>query len=100
MTTVSLQYTDSSGTHYKRDFNVMLLKGLTAPDEVKIIGVQHEYLNGSRDEQIIGFRRATTMDFGVVEDQSARLFIWEFLKNPRRRVAYGTDIIYAALGVG
>lgn len=100
MTTVSLQYTDENGDNFKQDFNVMLMKGFTGPDEVQFVAVQHKLLNGGVSEQIRGFRRAVTFDFGVVEEQSDRLFIWEFLRHPRRRVVYGNDVIYAALGAG
>ena len=100
MTTVSLQYTDENGDNQKQDFNVLLMKGFTTPDEVQFVAAQHKYLNGSVSEQFRGFRRAVTFDFGVVEEQSDRLFIWEFLRHPRRRVVYGNDVIYAALGAG
>lgn len=97
MTTITLIYRNS-GTDYSQDFDVLSIRGLADVDEVKFVAVQHRYLNGSIEEQMRGFQRVPTIDFGVVTDFSKRLFLYNFVMNPMRQIQYNGDVFYAGLG--
>jgi hypothetical protein len=95
--TVTLSYRES-GTDYEQDFDVFSIRGLDDVDEVKIVGIQHFYLDGSVEEQIKGFQRVATIDFGVVRDFSLRNYLYNFVRNPDRQIRYQGDVLFAALG--
>lgn len=97
MTTIVLQYTNG-GVDYSESFDVLSIRGLADVDAVGIIGVPHRYLNGSADEQIRGFQRRPTIDFGVVTDFSKRVFLLNFVINPTRQIQYQGETFYGALG--
>lgn len=88
--TVTLRYT-RSGTIQTRVFPVLAVKGSDTPDAMLIHGVQHRYLNGSTEEQILGLNKRISIDFGVVEEREARAFLADFIKAEQRSYEYSTQ---------
>jgi hypothetical protein len=97
VSTITLAYTES-GTEYSQNFDMLSIRGLDDVDEVRIVGTQHFYLNGSVEEQIKGFQRIATLDFGVVHSFADRAFLYNFVRNPDRQIRYQGDVLFAALG--
>jgi hypothetical protein len=91
---ITLQYT-ASGSEFTRIYEVAYLKGFDDPDEFQIFGVQNRYLNGSIDEQILGFRRVITVDFGVLQDYTDKEFLSRFIANPDREIRRNDPIAIA-----
>jgi hypothetical protein len=95
--TITLSYRES-GTNYSQDFVMLSIRGLDDVDEVKFVGTQHRYLSGAVEEQIKGFQRVATLDFGVVHSFADRTFLYNFVRNPVRQIRYNGDVLFAALG--
>ena len=85
MIDITLAYTEG-GTEYTHDFELLSLKGYDDIDQVEIVGVQHRHLDGSISEQIRGYRRILSLDFGVLQDFEGRLFLVNFIRNSDREV--------------
>lgn len=67
--------------------NVNSVRGASDPDDFDIFpGIQHKYLSGSLEEQIKGFRRNITIDFGVQANFADRKAILDFLLDPNRQL--------------
>ena len=96
MPTVTLQYNDS-GTDYTRDYDAISLRGFDDPDEFRIVMVQHEHLDGSITEDIQGFVRIATVDFGVLQDREDKQFLSRFLLSDERVITYDTTNISVVL---
>lgn len=62
------------------------------PDEVRIVGVQHRYLNGGMEEQTLGFNKIIEVDFGVIQNHEAAKFLHAFLFNERKTILYGAYV--------
>lgn len=84
---ITLKYF-SGGTEYERSFPLLAFRGVDDPDEFRIVGQQYVDPAGAITEQIIGFRRIMTLDFGVVQSFDDRIFLQRFLTSETRRIAY------------
>lgn len=98
LNTITLKYFvpasgGSGGNEYVRSFPLLALRGVDDPDEIRIVGQQYSDPAGVLSEQIIGFKRIMTLDFGVVQSFDDRKFLHAFLSSEPRRIAY-------SLGVG
>lgn len=97
--TITLYYKES-GTGFERDFTVLSLRGLDDIDNVRIVGIQHKNLDGSISEQIRGFQRRATIDFGVVNSFEDRTFLYKWVQtHSERQIWHEGEIFYATLGV-
>jgi hypothetical protein len=85
---VILSYTDS-GVSYSLALAVLSMRGLDEPDELRLVGIQHKYLDGSGEDQIQGFQKVITLDFGVVSSPVARRFLAGFVQSEDKVVIYG-----------
>ncbi|HEY5614411.1 MAG TPA: hypothetical protein VIL52_00180, partial [Bacteroidota bacterium] len=92
MTPVVLQHDASA-----RSFVVLNLRGFDEPDEIRLVGVQHGYRNGIVEEQLRGFKRVMTVDFGVLATQLDRLFVLNFLKSANRQIRTASQLAHVAL---
>ena len=98
MNTITLKYFvpvsgGPGGNEYARSFPLLAMRGVDDPDEFRILGQQYVDPAGEISEQIIGFKRIMTLDFGVVQSFDDRKFLHAFLSSEPRRIAY-------SLGVG
>jgi len=80
-----------------RSYAALSLRGFDEPDEVRLIGRPHEYPDGSLDEQLRGFKRVITIDFGVLQNLADRIFILKFLNGAKRQVRTATQVAFVAL---
>lgn len=78
----------SGSNEYERSFPLLAMRGVDDPDEFRIVGQQYVDPAGAISEQIIGFKRIMTLDFGVVQSFDDRKFLHAFLTSETRRVAY------------
>ena len=98
MNTITLKYFvpasgGSGGNEYVRSFPLLAMRGVDDPDEFRIVGQQYVDPAGEISEQIIGFKRIMTLDFGVVSANldggfEDRKFLHAFLISEVRRIAY------------
>lgn len=86
---ITLVYTDS-GTTYTLSLNTLSMRGVSEPDELRMVSVQHKYLDGSSEEQIRGFQKVITIDFGVIQVPAYRRFLVQFIKSEVKSIVYGT----------
>jgi hypothetical protein len=89
MASVKLTYTDpETGSSASTTFTgVLVTRGWYEFDDMELFpGIQHSYLSGSMDEQISGFRRRITIDFGVISSFASRKAILYFLKDSARQI--------------
>ena len=92
MTPVVLQHDATA-----RSFAVLSLRGFDEPDEIRLVGVQHGYRNGILEEQLRGFKRVMTVDFGVLTNQLDWLFVLNFLKSANRQIRTASQLAHVAL---
>lgn len=85
--TITLKYL-SGGIEYERSFSLLALRGVDDPDEFRMVGQQYVDPAGEITEQMIGFKRIMTLDFGVVQSVEDRIFLQRFLTSETRRIAY------------
>lgn len=91
MDTITLTYTPFGGTLTSKGFNVNAVRGLDDPDEFAFFpALQHNYLDGTIEDQIKGFRRIITIDFGVIADRNDRIAILNFILDNGRKLSYGS----------
>jgi len=80
-----------------RSYAALSIRGLDDPDETEIVGVQHQYLNGTLEEEILGFHRLPTIDLGVVQDSDDKLHIHGFLTHENRQITTAGDFANVVL---
>lgn len=89
MATVTLAYTNKSGTSYSKAYaSVRTVRGLDRADEWENYGLQQKSLDGDVTETFLGFRRIFTVDLGVISDADERAFIAHFLIAPTKSITY------------
>lgn len=94
MASISLKYVDSAGTTYTQTFTVLAVKGFDAADDVELFpGIQHHYLNGSFDDQNIGFFRKFQVSFAADIVQTARKFLLDWSRANYRYLTFTHDSI-------
>lgn len=92
MPTITLAY--NNGTEFTRSFTLNSAKGFDVPDEFRIVGVQHRYLSGAISEQIQGFQRVITLDFGVINSAADREFLWNFIVTANRQLRDSSTALF------
>jgi hypothetical protein len=85
--TVSLRYY-KSGILNSKSFNALSVKGFDDPDRVQFVAFQYPIVDGSIQEEIVGFRRFITLDLGVVTSAADRRTIQEFLTANQRSASF------------
>ena len=80
-----------------RSYSALSVRGLADPDEAQIVGVQHDYRNGGVEEEILGFKRVATVDFGVLQDADDREHILNFLIHEQRSIETTSETANVAL---
>lgn len=80
-----------------RSFAALSVKGLDEPDDVRLVGVQHEYRNGVIAEQLQGFQRVITLDLGVLTDKDDRFFLLKFLTSSNRQLRTSSQLSFVSL---
>lgn len=85
---VKLGYDDpETGAATTTTLTVNSVKGWYEADDFQIFpGIQHRYLSGAVNEQIAGFRRVITIDFGVISTYANQKAILYFLMDPDRTI--------------
>lgn len=85
METLTLKYTEDS-VDYEQEFELLSVSGFDDIDKIELVGIQHRHLDGSVTENITGFRRVYTLDFGTVQDYAQQKFIADFIRNTDREI--------------
>ncbi|HEY5614410.1 MAG TPA: hypothetical protein VIL52_00175 [Bacteroidota bacterium] len=92
--TVTLKYNHPTSGATERTLAVNAVRTIDDPDEFELFpGIQHQYLNGALEEQIKGFRRVITIDFGVLQNIFDRFAVLYFLLDPERTIDYSPGIL-------
>jgi hypothetical protein len=87
---VTLEYTDASTT--SRAFTLLSMRGVDNFDEVQWAGQQFTHLDGSLTEEIVGFKRVFTLDFGVLTSLSDARFLLSFCAAPFKRIYFSSIV--------
>lgn len=88
----------AGGVPYSFYHNCLAVKGVDAPDEWEFLpNAPRMLLDGSLDENILGYRRIVTIDTGVVTDAVQRARIFAFLRNPGRSMTYAGSTMTVTL---
>lgn len=69
----------------------MSVKGITDPQRVELNVIQNQYLDGSRDEQQIGFIRHPYVDIGVLTSKADRVKAFDFFRATDKCLVYGGE---------
>lgn len=69
----------------------MAVKGIDDPQRLELNVIQNQYLDGSRDEQQIGFIRHPYVDIGVLTTKADRVKAFDFFRSTDKCLIYGGE---------
>lgn len=93
MDTITLTY-GAVGSEQHEHFDVLSLRGVDGDEIERHLGFQNVAADGTIYENIDSFRRIITVDFGVVTEDSKRVFLSAFAKSFGTKVlTYGSEDI-------
>jgi hypothetical protein len=93
METITLKY----GAN-QQDYRVKSVKGLDSPDEIELWpAIQDELLDGILDDDILGYRRIVTIEFGVIDDAALKAFIVNFMISPQKILIYNAEEVQVSM---
>jgi hypothetical protein len=101
MKTVTLKYIDTSGAIKSETLSVLDVRGFDDPDEIQLVPpIVNRFMDGSTRTDFKGFRRAITIDCGVIHDEAVHRALLGFLRADVRSVTYenagrGEELIVA-----
>lgn len=84
-------------TAREKAISVLSTRGWSYADEYENYGVQQTYLSGTMQEKFIGFRRIVTIDFGVIHDETTRVYLLYWMLASNKSITYGSDSARFAL---
>lgn len=89
---VTLEY-KQDGTTYSMVLDALSIKGITAPEDWELYCFQDTFLDGTIDEQILGFHRRISIGLFPLMDSASRSFVLGFIKGSQRYVQYDGERI-------
>ena len=93
METITLKY----GAN-QQDYRVKSVKGLDSPDEIELWpAIQDELLDGILDDDILGYRRIVTIEFGVIDDDALKAFIVNFMISSQKILIYNAEEVQVSM---
>jgi hypothetical protein len=84
-------YVDDVRAVKGKSYTVMGVRGVDEPDQLEHLALHNSYLDGSEDEQYVGFKRIIGVDFGVITTKADRVFLHDFFRATDKCLIYNGE---------